>query len=49
MIIDFHAHVLPGADHGSVDAEEAKKQLELAYYSGLDLIVAHLFLPDKDY
>jgi tyrosine-protein phosphatase YwqE len=36
MITDFHAHVLPGADHGCSGGTEAKKQLELAYKAGVD-------------
>jgi protein-tyrosine phosphatase len=48
MITDFHAHVLPGADHGCSGGTEAKKQLELAYKAGVGLIVAtpH-FYPDR--
>ncbi len=49
MIIDFHAHILPGADHGCSGAGESSRQLELAYRAGIDLVVAtpH-FYPDRE-
>lgn len=45
--IDFHAHILPGADHGSKDVETSLVQLELASCCGVECIVAtpH-FYPD---
>lgn len=38
--IDFHAHILPGMDHGCRHLETAMKQLEYAATQGIDLIVA---------
>ena len=38
--IDFHAHVLPGADHGSKDLEVSLKQLQGAKNVGVKTIVA---------
>lgn len=40
MLIDFHAHVLPGADHGSVSLEMSKRQLEKARKAKVNTIVA---------
>ena len=39
-IIDFHAHILPGADHGSDSVETSLVQLELAKAASVDIIVA---------
>ncbi len=39
-IVDFHAHILPGVDHGSADLATTKYQLEEARRAGIDLIVA---------
>ncbi len=39
-IIDFHTHILPGADHGSDSLETSLKQLELSRTAGVDIIVA---------
>lgn len=39
-IADFHAHVLPGADHGSYSVTESVKQLALAAEYGVKRIVA---------
>ncbi len=39
-IIDFHAHILPGADHGSFSLAESKKQLEYAASHGVNTVVA---------
>lgn len=39
-MIDFHAHILPGADHGSDGLETSLRQLELAEQAGIDTIVA---------
>ena len=49
MYIDFHSHVLPGADHGSDSIEMSLSQLERAKEAGIDTIVAtpH-FYPSKD-
>ena len=38
--IDFHAHILPGADHGSSGIEEALNQLALIRNAGVDTVVA---------
>lgn len=40
MILDFHAHILQGVDHGSASIETSIKQLELACRYGVDSIVA---------
>ena len=49
MIIDFHAHVLPGCDHGSSGREVSKKQLEYAAKSGVDIVCATShFYPDRE-
>ena len=48
-IIDFHAHILPGADHGSRDINNTKKQLEHLKNAGVRAVVAtpH-FYPQND-
>ena len=48
-MLDFHAHILPGADHGCDSLETALRQLELARAAGIDTIVAtpH-FYPQTD-
>ena len=48
-IVDFHAHILPCADHGSSSVEESVKQLTLAKKYGVEYIVAtpH-FYPDRE-
>ena len=48
-IIDFHAHILPGADHGSKDTNTTKSQLELLKKAGVEAVVAtpH-FYPQND-
>lgn len=47
-MIDFHAHILPGADHGCADAETAKAQLTFARNAGVEEVIAtpH-FYPQK--
>ena len=40
MHIDFHAHVLPGADHGSADLKTSLEQLRLAQEAGIDTLIA---------
>ena len=47
--IDFHAHILPGADHGCDSENMCLKQLELARKYRIDMIVAtpH-FYPNAD-
>ena len=39
-VIDFHAHILPAADHGSRNVEASVKQLKLAAKYGVTKIVA---------
>ncbi len=39
-IIDFHAHILPGADHGSADVKTSLKQLELLKGAGISTVIA---------
>ena len=39
-LIDFHSHILPGADHGSTGLEESRKQLAIVRNAGVDTIVA---------
>ena len=48
MRIDFHAHILPGADHGSTSTASSVKMLNAAKAAGVEFIVAtpH-FYPDK--
>ena len=48
-MLDFHAHVLPGADHGSDGMATSLRQLALAEAAGIDTLVAtpH-FYPQKD-
>ena len=46
MYVDFHAHILPGADHGSRDLDHSLRQLRAAKAVGVDTIVAppHFYL-----
>lgn len=39
-IIDFHAHILPGADHGSDSSKTSLAQLALLRAAGVDAVVA---------
>ena len=39
-IIDFHTHILPGADHGSDSIETSLAQIELSKSANVDIIVA---------
>ena len=39
-LIDFHSHILPGADHGSSGTKESLKQLEIIKRFGVDIVVA---------
>ena len=39
-MIDFHAHVLPGVDHGSHDIAESGAQLALLKQAGVQTVVA---------
>lgn len=47
-VVDFHAHVLPGADHGSTGLSCSKIQINQAFAAGVKTIVAtpH-FYPQK--
>lgn len=49
MNIDFHAHILPSADHGCDSGVMALQQLTMAKSAGVNLVVAapH-FYPHKD-
>ncbi len=49
MRIDFHSHVLPGADHGSRELATSLSQLALARAAGIGVLVAtpH-FYPRKE-
>ena len=47
MRIDFHAHIIPHADHGSSSVESAIKQLEEAKKAEVDYIVATRVDSDK--
>lgn len=40
MYIDFHAHILPAADHGSQSVEQSVKLLNAAYDAGVRTVVA---------
>lgn len=40
MFIDFHSHILPGADHGSGSLETSLKQVALAKEAGVDVLIA---------
>ncbi len=39
-IVDFHSHVLPGADHGSDSVDTTLKQLRLASSEGVTRVIA---------
>ena len=39
-VVDFHSHILPGADHGSSSVETSIKQLDNAIANGVKRIVA---------
>lgn len=48
-IIDFHSHILPGADHGCMDVAEAVAQLRLAARFGTtDIVATPHFEPEND-
>lgn len=40
MLTDFHAHILPGADHGSGNDETSRSQLELLRSVNIERVVA---------
>jgi len=47
-IFDFHAHILPGLDHGCTSLDMAKEQLSLAADAGVVKILASShFYPDR--
>ena len=49
MIIDFHAHILPGVDHGCADTGTALRQLSLASDAGVGVVCATShFYPHAD-
>ncbi len=49
MRVDFHAHILPGVDHGCRDLESSLTALRKAKAEGADTVVAtHHFFPGKD-
>ena len=39
-LVDFHSHILPGADHGSDSVSTSLKQLELAASEGVTRVIA---------
>ena len=39
-MVDFHTHILPGADHGSRSIDISLKQLALAKKHGVDKLIA---------
>ena len=39
-IIDFHSHILPGADHGSSSVETSMAQLNMAKNAGVTRLIA---------
>ena len=48
-ICDFHAHILPGVDHGSLSLDVTLRQLTIARRNGVKRIVATShFYPHKD-
>ena len=49
MIIDFHSHILPKADHGSNSVDVTRAQLAMMHQAGTDIVVAtpH-FYPNLD-
>lgn len=49
LTLDYHAHVLPGCDHGSDGVETSRKQLAMAAAAGIQTVCAtpH-FYPHKE-
>ena len=39
-LVDFHSHVLPGADHGSSSVDTTQDQLRFAYEFGVSRVIA---------
>lgn len=49
FLVDYHAHILPGCDHGSDGTETSKRQLEAAKAAGIETVCATShFYPDKE-
>lgn len=50
-MLDFHAHVLPGADHGSDGMQTSLRQLALAEQAGIDVLIAtpHYYPLENDF
>ncbi len=49
MILDFHAHIMPGLDHGCTNIETSLCQLKLAKKANVDIVVATShFYPHKE-
>lgn len=49
FLVDYHAHILPGCDHGSDGTEMSKLQLESAKRAGIKTVCATShFYPDKE-
>ena len=48
MYLDFHSHILPGADHGSLSLKTSLAQLRNAAEAGVDTIVAtpHFYIEE---
>ena len=48
MYVDFHSHILPGADHGSLSLKTSLAQLRNAAAAGVDTIVAtpHFYIEE---
>ncbi|MBR3848822.1 MAG: capsular polysaccharide biosynthesis protein [Oscillospiraceae bacterium] len=48
MYVDFHSHILPGADHGSLNIKTSLAQLRYAKAAGVDTIVAtpHFYIEE---
>lgn len=49
LTLDYHAHILPGCDHGSDSVETSRKQLAMAAAAGVRIVCAtpH-FYPHKE-
>ena len=49
FLVDYHAHILPGCDHGSDGTEVSKRQLEAAKQAGIETVCATShFYPDRE-
>ena len=49
-VIDFHAHILPGCDHGSRNVKTSLRQLSQAAEAGVDIVCAtsHFYAHKED-